>query len=134
MAAKHALTPLLCRQITWAIYEDSRQFFATRLHPDDFKAGSLTSFPVSLLDDVMGDIRYQRPVLRSSFPLAWNEIPPKPLSGLAAPTGMSPFLGLQGAESSPPIQHGDRLSHIHPIIKAALKDYHAKFAGRVMIQ
>jgi len=36
MAAKQAFTLLLCRQITWAIYEDSRQFFATRLHPEDF--------------------------------------------------------------------------------------------------
>jgi hypothetical protein len=48
--------------------------------------------------------------------------------------GMSPFLGLQGTGSSPPIQHGDRLAHIHPIIKEVLKEYHAKFAGRVMIQ
>ncbi len=28
----------------------------------------------------------------------------------------------------------DRLAHIHPTICTALKDYHEKFAGRVMIQ
>ena len=59
MAAKHAFTPLLFRQITWAIYEDSRKFFTTWLHPDDFKSGAHIPFPVALLDDVMGEIRYQ---------------------------------------------------------------------------
>jgi hypothetical protein len=136
MAAKHAFTPLLCRQITWAIYEDSRQFFATRLHPDDFKPGAHISFPISLLDDVMGDVRYQRPVLRSSFPLAWMEIPPKPSLSQLAPAGLSPFSGgrADGSEASAGAQTTDKLAHIHPTIRAALKEYHTKFSGRVMMQ
>lgn len=98
MAAKHAFTPLLCRQITWAIYEDFRQFFAECLHPDDFKEGALISFLVSLLDDVMGDIHYQCPVLRSSFPVVWGGLPPKPITGLSAPTSTSPFASSRGAD------------------------------------
>jgi hypothetical protein len=134
MAAKFAFTPLLCRQITWAIYEDSRQFFSTRLHPDDFNPGTPTPFPISLLDDVLGDIRYQRPILQSSFPLAWQDVPLP--SGLAQvpPLGPSPFLGQRPAESAKAQYPMDKLAHVHPTIRAALRDYHAKFAGRVMIQ
>jgi hypothetical protein len=39
MTAKHAYTALLCRQITWAMYDDSCNFFLTHLHPNDFTAG-----------------------------------------------------------------------------------------------
>jgi hypothetical protein len=45
MAAKYAFTPLLCCQLTWAIYEDSRQFFFMHLLPDDFKPGTPMPFP-----------------------------------------------------------------------------------------
>jgi hypothetical protein len=144
MAAKQAFTPLLCRQITWAIYEDSRQFFSTRLHPDDFKPGAQVTFPLSLLDDVMGDVRYQRPVLRSSFPMAWMEMPPRQSYGHFPPTGLSPFTGtglppLSGTRndnvgSTTGAVAGDRLAHVHPTIRGALREYHTKFAGRVMMQ
>jgi hypothetical protein len=136
MAAKHAFTPLLCRQITWAIYEDSRQFFSTRLHPDDFKPGSHVTFPLSLLDDVMGDVRYQRPVLRSSFPVAWMELPPKPSGSGLPPTGLLPFRGgpIEGGSGLSGAPVADRLAHLHPTIRTALREYHVKFAGRVMMQ
>jgi hypothetical protein len=130
MAAKQSFTPLPCRQITWAIYKDSRQFFATRLHPDDFKPGAHISFPISLLDNVMGDVRYQRLVL----PLAWSELPPKPLTRLHAPAGLSSFGGVRGEGSSAVLGTAEKLAHVHPTIRAALKEYHEKFAGRVMIQ
>jgi hypothetical protein len=136
MAAKQAFTPLLCRQITWAIYKDSRQFFATRLHPDDFKPGAQVTFPLSLLDDVMADVRYQRPVLRSSFPVAWMDLPPKSSVNQFTPGGLSPFGGGQAETSGglPGASTTDRLAHIHLTIKAALRDYHTKFAVRVMMQ
>ena len=101
MYAKHAFTPLLCRQTVWAIYDDSRNFFSHRLTPDEFKTGQHPSFPVSLLDDIIGDVRYQRPIHRSSFPYAWREqtnLPPHP-GAKTAPTGPSPFNG--GSSGAP---------------------------------
>ncbi len=44
-AMKAKFTPLLCRQITWAIHDDKSSFFHQRLHPDDFKGASMPVFP-----------------------------------------------------------------------------------------
>ena len=130
MATKYAFTPLLCCQITWTIY----QFFSTSLHPDDFKPCSPTPFPVLLLDDVMGDVRYQRPVSISSFPMAWQDFPPNAMLTQQAPTGPSPFSNRRIAESNAAGSPSDKLARTHPTICTALREYHSKFHGWVMIQ
>jgi hypothetical protein len=56
LAAKHVFMPLLCRQIMWAIYEDSQNFFARCLHPDELVVGKPISFPVSLLEDILSNV------------------------------------------------------------------------------
>ena len=66
MAMKHAFSPALCKQIMWAIYDNVRSFFATRMHPDNFKPSMdrnrRVKWPRSLLEDIMCDVRYQRPI------------------------------------------------------------------------
>lgn len=49
------------------------------------------------------------------------------------PFGQSPFTSTR-TDGRSTVSTGDKLSHIHPSIRAALKEYHEKFAGRVMIQ
>ena len=148
LAAKQAFTPILCREITWAIYEDSRSFFNTRMHPDDFKqshfAGKRVKWPHSLLDDIMCNVRYQRRIHRTNFPYAWKEQLTSNPFYQPQPTGPSPFVsGRHNAgyynqftvqlQVEPRGNIGDKLAHVHPRIKAAMFEYHQKFSGRVMI-
>jgi hypothetical protein len=152
MLNKHAFSALLCKQITWAIYNDARTFFNVRLHPDDFKpTGKRIRWPTSLLADIHGDVMFQRPILRSNFPPTWlPPVVPSPYHRAPQPPGgANPFFPTgtitpraeragftQHSNNSPPrdlTQGGASLTHIHPTIKAALTDYHAKFGGRAMI-
>jgi hypothetical protein len=149
MAMKQAFSPALCKQITWAVYDDSRSFFATRMHPDDFKPSldrnRRIKWPTSLLEDVMSDIRYQRPIHRSNFPIAWRDPVPAFSGFQQQPTFPSPFAAYGGTryggnapaprqQQAPSNQSPtDKLAHLHPKIKAALQEYHSKFLGRVMI-
>jgi hypothetical protein len=145
MTAKHAYTVLLCRQITWAIYIDSHNFFLTRLHPNDFTEGKQVMFPISLLDDIKGDIRFGRPILCFSFPPQWSkaDIQGAKLSGSGgpvAPTSPNPFYkGAGGLQPQPQQQTqgrsgGDNLSNVHPDIPSAMQEYHNRVAGRVAVQ
>jgi uncharacterized membrane protein YgcG len=141
LAMKQAFTPMLCKQITWAIYDDSRSFFATRMHPDDFKPSVDRSrrvkWPRSLLDDIMCDVRYQRPINRATFPHAWRDHLPTYAGLQQPPNHPNPFVqggqGGGGNHHTSRQQPADKLSHLHPKIKAAMQDYHSKFLGRVMI-
>ena len=83
---KGKFTPLLCRQITFAIYDDMRTFFAERLRPGQFVAGARTAFPMSLLSEITSSVRYQNPVLRPNFPRLWEG--PQPVA--AGPQAPSP--------------------------------------------
>ena len=68
--ASLAFTPLFCRQITWAIVDDMKSFFAKRLMPDDFKQGVI-DWPQSLLPDIFPNLNFQNPIERRTFPYAW---------------------------------------------------------------
>ena len=67
-------SPLLCRQIIWAIIEDSRKYFASQLSPDDFiniVDATDIPFPRSTLGEIESNVRHQTPILRPSFPVQW---------------------------------------------------------------
>ena len=67
--AKFDFTPLLCAQIIWAVIEDSRQFFFTSLHPDDFVPGAQPRFPISLLAWVNQSVMMQSSInMNPRFP------------------------------------------------------------------
>lgn len=71
----HFFTPLLCRQIVWAILDDGREYFAQTMLPDKLEvASSATSFiryPVSSLEELIRPIRNQVPIYRANFPTQW---------------------------------------------------------------
>ena len=69
-------TPLLCRQITWAIIEDGRRYFSrimTKRHFEEAEEDEEpVTFPKSLLDDVAQSALYMTPINRPSFPAEWR--------------------------------------------------------------
>jgi hypothetical protein len=57
---------VLCRQIVWAILDDSRGFFNKRLHPDKFcLPKEQIPFPASLLEAIYPNVRWQEPINRN---------------------------------------------------------------------
>lgn len=135
-AMKGKFTPLLCRQITWAIHDNKSSFFHQRLHPDDFKGASMPTFPTSLLDDIIPNVWFQNGIHRSTFPEAWV---PKPIMPplLATPVsrGPNPFQG--GSSRTGGISQGrdwySRLGHMHSWRRECMRPFHEKFQGRVML-
>lgn len=111
MAAKHAYTSLLCRQITWLIYDDLRNFFSKHLHPNDFATGRLVTFPLSLLNNIMWDICFGRPVVRFSFTVEWSKAvvqgaKTEGTGGPAAPTVLNAFARGDSGGSTPTTRLG----------------------------
>jgi hypothetical protein len=62
---------VLCRQIVWAILDNSRGFFNKRLHPDKFRLPKeQIPFPASLLEAIYPNVRWQEPINRN-IPSQW---------------------------------------------------------------
>ena len=146
---KTSFTPLMCRQITWAIYDDMRYYFSCRLMPEDFLQRKI-EWPESNLPAIFSNISYVQPVLRPGFPPSWEEespinvgqmgayqqqtrLPPAPPAQLG-PRGRGGGGGSPPAPPPPPPpgpspfvcpQVGDKYSHLHPKIKTAMSKYHA---------
>ena len=69
-------SPLLCRQITWAIIEDGRRYFSRIMTKRHFEEADEDdepiTYPKSLLDDVAQSALYMTPINRPSFPAEWR--------------------------------------------------------------
>ena len=68
-------SPLLCRQMTWAIIEDGRRYFSrilTKRHFETSTQSGAIVFPKSLLDDINQAAVYLTPINRPSFPSEWK--------------------------------------------------------------
>jgi hypothetical protein len=130
---EHKFTPTLCKQITWAIVHDKCNFFHKRLLPDDFKGDNPPKFPQSLLDDLIPKIMFQEPIHRSTFPQAWSEAPNAtvPYIGAAPPTEANPFVSPTRAQNTR--QPQAIMAHVHPWIANRMKEYHARFNGKVVM-
>lgn len=64
--------PLMCCQITWAIIEDSHQFFFWTITPDDFKKVTIP-FPALLLMNIIGlDVQAIRLIILENFCTKWE--------------------------------------------------------------
>jgi hypothetical protein len=104
-------TPLICRQITWAVINDSRQYFFRVVTADHFASGRVR-WPTSLLMQIIGaDIQACRGILMGNFPSKWLDSATvgsyiRPLTEkreaahgaalFAVPTGLPPSAGHQG--------------------------------------
>ena len=66
-------TPLMCRQIIWAILDDGREYFNHPMLPDNFTVplGSTINYPVSELEEFFRPIKNITPILQGSFPAQW---------------------------------------------------------------
>eukprot|EP00956_Cyclotella_meneghiniana_P003237 scaffold3946_cov41-Cyclotella_meneghiniana.AAC.4 len=53
---KIAFTKLFCRQLTWAIYDDMRNFFSRRVMPEAFMPGGTVRYPASYMQDFFSNI------------------------------------------------------------------------------
>jgi hypothetical protein len=157
VVCRDAFLPLICKQITWAIYDDSRSFFATRLLPDHFQQRNIP-FPFSLLNDIYNSVRYINEIKRPTFPTAWlennkptnNELetqggyPMSHLSPHGNGAGNQRGRGGGGRDNqnnanrdqyaAPNPQEICDLFTFSPKMKASLKHFHEKFKGKVSIQ
>jgi hypothetical protein len=65
-------TPTICRQITWAILNDSRQYFFHTVTVDNFASGQVR-WPNSLLMQIIGaDVHACREIQMGNFPAKWR--------------------------------------------------------------
>lgn len=148
-------TPLLCRQIIWAILDDGREYFNNPLMPDDFAVplGTIIKYPKSELDEFFHAVKIQTPIIIGSFPDQWQPRPERPTRTPAIPpgvplassgvpltvsgsssvagsthTGASSLTGATSGSRTPTIQQ----TNIHPKIKAAMGPFITR-VGRLQI-
>jgi hypothetical protein len=144
-------TPLYCRQLVWAIIEEGRAYFSSRMSPNDFMNVDPYNivYPRRSLVDLIGYVRHQTPIICSLFPHAWETSSARqvgalnPLSafgglhppvativagsGAGAPTVVSGLSGGTGARTN--VAPGARMpvkirpTNIHPVIKSVLEPH-----------
>jgi hypothetical protein len=147
-----AFTPLYCRKISWAVYVDCRHFFSQKLRPANFRS-NIPKYARARLRDIHSDVLYQKPIYRSSFPLAWDAKPkPKPVGegAVGATGGNQVGGGYQSKLKTGGIGssgggyggggrqgHGNvnpAYAHVHPKIRKMMSGLYEKFEGKVRIQ
>lgn len=146
---RNLFNELLCRQITWAIIEESRAYFAQRMSVDDFATAHPDDiiFPRCTLILLDNHIRTQTPIQRSSFPAAWtpgyrntttpnttgsrHNPPPVPqvstTRGGTTPTVVSGLTTGTRTAARAPVKIRD--TNIHPKIRTLMEPYIQKFRG-----
>ena len=144
-------TPLLCRQLTWAVIEDGRSYFALHLLPDDFIVPDPVeiNFPISTVLELEPYIRNQTAPVWSTFPVQWSqdthalppatthattptfELPPPhiQLGSIPTPSVVSVLSAGATTQHTPAQQGAPRLpgiirqTNIHTIIRSAMEPY-----------
>jgi hypothetical protein len=93
-------TPLICRQITWATINDSRQYFFRTLTENQFAVGNVR-WPTSLLMQIIGaDVQACREIKMGNFPDKWSS---QATVGTLAATGVTRgHKGQTGLAFTPP--------------------------------
>jgi hypothetical protein len=145
-------TALYCRQIVWAVLLESRVYFSKRMSIDDFTNVHPDDivFPTSKLLTVVQAVEDMSPIVRSSFPAAWNPdstVTRGPTSGpsasvngrssapmqsVTAAGGTTPSVvsGITTGSTRPPRPPVTiRTTDVHPQIKATMEAYIAKNKG-----
>jgi hypothetical protein len=141
-------TPEICKQITWAVYDSCRSYFAVTLMPQDFYGSEPARFPVCNLVDIVADVGFQRPVFRSTFPESWKErVPANTQVGqYSTPTNkggqdvetkrtytpkVNAFQAAFQGNPNTVAQVANGVEQLHPKIKAFMMEYHKLYNGEV---
>lgn len=156
-ANRLAFHALKCKQIMWAIFDDSHSFFWKKVSPMNLVEGKTIEGIRSMLDDVIPDVRFARNVVRSTFPLAWQDktnvyippsgLPPAPMLHMqqqfqGPQPFLSPYSGVVGtALGVPPpppppretLSLATKLMHVAQATKNKFQEYHKKYGGRVLL-
>ncbi len=61
----------ICHRISWAIMDDGRAFFSTVMIQLDFGHPNPT-FPESLVESILPDVRYANQIMRANYPTEWQ--------------------------------------------------------------
>jgi hypothetical protein len=151
---KGAFTPIHCRELIWAIYDDGRRFFSKRKTPSELAMPNV-AWPMSLLGDIMLDVTFARRIERPGFPTSWKiKLPAQderpgatgslelgtPKSASRGSNAEYGTLGVAGGEplrlaakpEAPAVdlrELGQALEHVHKDIREELKDVHLKYNG-----
>ena len=72
---RQAYSADICHRISWAIIDDGRSYFSTVMIQQDFAAATVT-FPVSLLDSILPEVRYANQIMRANYPKEWQPMQP----------------------------------------------------------
>jgi hypothetical protein len=135
---------LKCKQIAWVIFEDLRSFFWKKFSPLNLKLaeGRQVEGLYSMLDDIMAGVCYSRNVVRSTFPLVWQDqsnvyipptgLPPAPIA-LTSNNPMnflSPYTVVDLVVDLTFLHHLiKKIAHVAQKVKDMFQKYHKKFGG-----
>lgn len=138
---RQAYTADVCHRISWAIIDDGRSFFSKVLIQQDFDGIGDVSFPESLLDAILVDVRYANPVMRASYPHEWK--PKAPLAVTPTAFQWSPPAGgalpppaRGGAQAAAPARtqaNAQWVDNRHPAIVSMMAPYIAKLGDNVYV-
>ena len=88
-AKRNYFTVTECAQFTWAMCSYTRQYTATRIHPNDFAQGKVPAFPRSDMALLLPQIQRVSSLPDPTFPHKWT-LPPTPRKQ-QLPSAPSPF-------------------------------------------
>jgi hypothetical protein len=151
---KEAFTPIHCRELIWAIYDDGSRFFSKCKTPSEMAMPNV-AWSMSLSGDIMLDVTFARRIERPGFPTSWKIKLPAHSERYGATGGLEfgtpggvgrgtnteyGTLGAAGGEplrpaakpEAPPVdlrELAKALEHVHKDIREELKDIHLKYNG-----
>ena len=144
-------TPAKIRQYVWAVKYYTRTYFNQTRTPEYFAGRGPFTFPVSRLNLILAEVSSAQPIILPNFPSKWmttrwgrgggentgsqpQEWALKPPGGTwgSPPGNWGPLGGGTGGGGGD--RGGGEYSHLNGHIKNFMKDYNAKFHGRVALK
>jgi len=151
-------TAMLCKEITWRVIDEGRDFFSRRMDLEDFRRGK-PKFKRCVLHNIFEKVRAQENIYSSNFPTEWKpqtrtDLPP-PIRPLPRPDGGSSPFGGGGRQQPPPNRNQQQnrqqwgrqggggqqqldqqmqnlqIGHVNDRIKQFMTPYYRKFGSRV---
>ena len=137
---RQAYTADVCHRIAWAIIDDGRSFFSKVLIQQDFESEVEVTYPESLLDAILVDVRFANPVNRPSYPHEWNPKAPvqaAPMIQWTPPAALPPQPPARGTTQAATPQQARAtaqwVDNRHPAIVAMMQAYLSKLGDNVYV-